>query len=547
MLQLASLILTILCSLMLFFSIFLTRIDFYYTCLISLPVIIILLSFTKLRHTFFKALYGKLFKSNFYLDLASLALIPVIFGLVRANYFWQQHLGEVHWLNVSTSALPLLFFLLTLGFCVSLNCFREIFSTKPDLEQLKSSFDPQPLNKGSQAKAVNATKVEELIDQRFNHATARNSNQSNSYKDLHQKHNPRSFKASFCAYLLVLASFYWDFIYGLIKFFTHEDIRVSGSAGNPNIWAFQCALVLIALWAFKAEFLNLGSQVSSLGLNKKHQAKLNSIEEDDLDYQSLDTIKTGSNMTLLAKAFKVLFWVSLVSLISAQLLAKSIAAILGLSAVLAIKLILKCFKSNLSSLDSSLSGARSNSATKNEKKKKTSNNSLKASSSPRKFIRLALVNLLILLAAIFCYVLLNVNLDAVTPDKLYLASKFYPRIKLWRNLPELLDSFSALNYLLGVGYDNYRSWLSELGSKNFTHIHNVYLHFFLQFGLVGLYFSQIYLIKLLNSSKFYTLGIFILIAGLFDCSLLFDESMFVLFSILAMLIYYEREKTSKFI
>ena len=130
--------------------------------------------------------------------------------------------------------------------------------------------------------------------------------------------------------------------------------------------------------------------------------------------------------------------------------------------------------------------------------------------------------------------------------ELPLAKKFIPRIKLWSNFSDLVDSFTVIETLFGLGHLKYKSWLDSLGRHDFYHAHNFFYHFFLQFGILGFLSSTWLYLRMLFSKHliFYLLGVYILIVSLFDISLFFDEVQMLFFISLA---FYESHESNKHI
>ena len=264
----------------------------------------------------------------------------------------------------------------------------------------------------------------------------------------------------------LLGSFLVDFLYSLFKLYFEGSARWEGSAGNPNIWAVQAALILIFIVAMKAEV-------------KKSAGEINW-------FQSIWDI--GVPLLLLA-----------------AILAFSLANYIAL----AITIIAFVFY---------------------------------LTRSREKWIWSSIFAVAVIAVVLISYLIFNVDFDYLMQNQyikqltdLSLAKKIIPRLKLWSHIS---DFWQADWVWFGSGYQTYSAWLAGLkDGHNFSHIHNVYLHFFIQYGLLGL-IPLLYLIWTWVTNpkiSFSFLAFYFLIVSCFDCAILCYENIIVIAFIVAQL------------
>ena len=121
--------------------------------------------------------------------------------------------------------------------------------------------------------------------------------------------------------------------------------------------------------------------------------------------------------------------------------------------------------------------------------------------------------------------------------ELFWAKKFFPRIKLWRNIDEVVLDFSFLECLFGIGFHKYTDWLSTLKKAEFNHSHNFFFHYFIQYGLIGFISSTLLYFRIFLQRNFYLkiASIFLIIISFFDVSLFFEEVQILFFLALPIL------------
>jgi hypothetical protein len=128
--------------------------------------------------------------------------------------------------------------------------------------------------------------------------------------------------------------------------------------------------------------------------------------------------------------------------------------------------------------------------------------------------------------------------------QLFWGKKFFPRIKLWRNIDDLVLDFKFLEIFFGIGFERYTSWLASLKKLEYNHIHNVFYHYFIQYGLLGFLSSTLLYLKLFFANSFYLkiLAVFLIAISFFDVSVFFEEVQILFFLLLPVLERFEPEK-----
>ncbi|MFM7458095.1 MAG: hypothetical protein ACKO3R_05490 [bacterium] len=160
----------------------------------------------------------------------------------------------------------------------------------------------------------------------------------------------------------------------------------------------------------------------------------------------------------------------------------------------------------------------------------------------RVWVIIGLVLLLLGIGLIFYILFGDLSFKA---KQLFLGKKFFPRIKLWRNIDDLVLDFKFLEIFLGIGFERYASWLASLKKLEYNHIHNVFYHYFIQYGLMGFLGSTMLYLKLFFANSFYLkiLAVFLIAISFFDVSVFFEEVQILLFLLLPVLERFESEKT----
>lgn len=121
--------------------------------------------------------------------------------------------------------------------------------------------------------------------------------------------------------------------------------------------------------------------------------------------------------------------------------------------------------------------------------------------------------------------------------ELFLAKKFFPRIKLWRNIDEIVLDFSFMEYLFGIGFHKYTEWLLTLKKSEFNHTHNFFFHYFIQYGIIGFISSTLLYFRIFLEKNLYLklTSIFLIVISFFDVSLFFEEVQILFFLALPIL------------
>jgi hypothetical protein len=159
----------------------------------------------------------------------------------------------------------------------------------------------------------------------------------------------------------------------------------------------------------------------------------------------------------------------------------------------------------------------------------------------RVWLIIGLVLLLLGTGLIFYILLGDLSFKA---KQLFWGKKFFPRIKLWRNIDDLVLDFKFLEIFFGIGFEKYTSWLASLKKLEYNHIHNVFYHYFIQYGLLGFLSSTMLYLKLFLANSFYLkiLAVFIIAISFFDVSVFFEEVQILLFLLLPVLERFESGK-----
>ena len=152
-------------------------------------------------------------------------------------------------------------------------------------------------------------------------------------------------------------------------------------------------------------------------------------------------------------------------------------------------------------------------------------------------------SLIILISLAMIYFIYEADMSYFETTKFFLAKKFIPRIKLWSHFDELIANFTSLDYIFGIGQIKYRAWLDSLNRSDFYHAHNMFYHFFFQFGLLGFFTCSVFYYRMLFNSCF-VLGVYLLVASIFDVSLFFDENQILLFILIPALELIESRSNS---
>jgi hypothetical protein len=160
----------------------------------------------------------------------------------------------------------------------------------------------------------------------------------------------------------------------------------------------------------------------------------------------------------------------------------------------------------------------------------------------RVWLIIGLVLLLLGTGLIFYILLGDLSFKA---KQLFLGKKFFPRIKLWRNIDDLVLDFKFLEIFFGIGFEKYTSWLASLKKLEYNHTHNVFYHYFIQYGLLGFLSSTMLYLKLFLANSFYLkiLAVFVIAISFFDVSVFFEEVQILFFLLLPVLERFESEKT----
>lgn len=129
--------------------------------------------------------------------------------------------------------------------------------------------------------------------------------------------------------------------------------------------------------------------------------------------------------------------------------------------------------------------------------------------------------------------------------QLFWGKKFFPRIKLWRNIDDLVLDFKSLEIFFGIGFERYISWLASFKKPEYNHIHNVFYHYFIQYGLIGFLSSTMLYFQLFFANSFYLkiLAVFLIAISFFDVSVFFEEVQILFFLLLPVLERFESKKT----
>jgi hypothetical protein len=125
--------------------------------------------------------------------------------------------------------------------------------------------------------------------------------------------------------------------------------------------------------------------------------------------------------------------------------------------------------------------------------------------------------------------------------QLFWGKKFFPRIKLWRNIDDLVLDFKFSEIFFGIGFERYTSWLASFKKPEYNHIHNVFYHYFIQYGLIGFLSSTLLYLKLFFANSFYLkiLAVFLIAISFFDVSVFFEEIQILFFLLLPVLERFE--------
>jgi hypothetical protein len=160
----------------------------------------------------------------------------------------------------------------------------------------------------------------------------------------------------------------------------------------------------------------------------------------------------------------------------------------------------------------------------------------------RVWLIIGLVLLLLGTGLIFYILLGDLSFKA---KQLFWGKKFFPRIKLWRNIDDLVLDFKFLEIFFGIGFEKYTSWLASLKKLEYNHTHNVFYHYFIQYGLLGFLSSTMLYLKLFLANSFYLkiLAVFVIAISFFDVSVFFEEVQILFFLLLPVLERFESEKT----
>lgn len=159
----------------------------------------------------------------------------------------------------------------------------------------------------------------------------------------------------------------------------------------------------------------------------------------------------------------------------------------------------------------------------------------------RVWVIIGLVLLLLGIALIFYILFGDLSFKA---KQLFWGKKFFPRIKLWRNIDDLVLDFKSLEIFFGIGFERYTSWLASFKKPEYNHIHNVFYHYFIQYGLLGFLSSTLLYLKLFFANSFYLkiLAVFLIAISFFDVSVFFEEVQILLFLLLPVLERFESKK-----
>jgi hypothetical protein len=130
--------------------------------------------------------------------------------------------------------------------------------------------------------------------------------------------------------------------------------------------------------------------------------------------------------------------------------------------------------------------------------------------------------------------------------QLFWGKKFFPRIKLWRNIDDLVLDFKFSEIFFGIGFERYTSWLASLKKLEYNHIHNAFYHYFIQYGLIGFLSSTMLYFKLFFANGFYLkiLAVFLIAISFFDVSVFFEEVQILFFLLLPVFERFESEKAA---
>ena len=159
----------------------------------------------------------------------------------------------------------------------------------------------------------------------------------------------------------------------------------------------------------------------------------------------------------------------------------------------------------------------------------------------RVWVIIGSVLLLLGIALIFYILFGDLSFKA---KQLFWGKKFFPRIKLWRNIDDLVLDFKSLEIFFGIGFERYTSWLASFKKPEYNHIHNVFYHYFIQYGLLGFLSSTLLYLKLFFANSFYLkiLAVFLIAISFFDVSVFFEEVQILLFLLLPVLERFESKK-----
>ena len=159
----------------------------------------------------------------------------------------------------------------------------------------------------------------------------------------------------------------------------------------------------------------------------------------------------------------------------------------------------------------------------------------------RVWLIIGVILLLLGIALIFYILFGDLSFKA---KQLFWGKKFFPRIKLWRNIDDLVLDFKFPEVFFGIGFERYISWLASLKKLEYNHIHNVFYHYFIQYGLIGFLSSTMLYFKLFFANSFYLklLAVFLIAISFFDVSVFFEEVQILLFLLLPVLERFESKK-----
>jgi hypothetical protein len=161
----------------------------------------------------------------------------------------------------------------------------------------------------------------------------------------------------------------------------------------------------------------------------------------------------------------------------------------------------------------------------------------------RVWLIIGLVLLLLGIGLIFYILFGDLSFKA---KQLFWGKKFFPRIKLWRNIDDLVLDFKFSEIFFGIGFERYTSWLASLKKLEYNHIHNAFYHYFIQYGLIGFLSSTMLYFKLFFANSFYLkiLVVFLIAISFFDVSVFFEEVQILFFLLLPVFERFESEKAA---